>query len=202
MKLKKRPLSKCIIKSPYGYRIHPVYKIPKLHTGVDLAATMGEYIYAAADGKILISKRQGDGKGLGEYIVIDHGGWMTVYGHMSIRFAQAGQYVKAGVHIGNVGSTGDSTGPHLHFAICINFLAVVKGWKDPAPFLEEVRALNKEEVTQVVKDILAGVDTQPSDWAKPSLIEAKAAGISEGTRPGGYATREQVITMIMKARKE
>ena len=108
------------LRSRFGYRIHPIFKTRKLHTGVDLAARSGTPIYAAGDGVIQYYKWQ---SGYGNKVEIQHvNGYETVYGHMS-RYADGlgvGSRVRQGQIIGYVGSTGQSTGPHLHFEIKIN----------------------------------------------------------------------------------
>ena len=106
--------------SRFGYRIHPIFKSRRLHTGVDLAAPTGTPIYAAGDG--VIEKAQWY-SGYGRYIEIKHvNGFTTAYAHQS-RFADGiapGVRVRQGQIIGYVGSTGRSTGPHLHFEIKVN----------------------------------------------------------------------------------
>jgi murein DD-endopeptidase MepM/ murein hydrolase activator NlpD len=108
------------LRSRFGYRIHPIFKTRKLHTGVDLAARTGTPIYAAGDGVIQYYKWQ---SGYGNKVEIQHvNGYETSYGHMS-RYVEGlgvGDHVRQGQIIGYVGSTGQSTGPHLHFEIKIN----------------------------------------------------------------------------------
>jgi murein DD-endopeptidase MepM/ murein hydrolase activator NlpD len=108
------------LRSRFGYRIHPIFKTRRLHTGVDLAARTGTPIYAAGDGVIEYYKWQ---SGYGNKIEVKHvNGYETAYGHLS-RFVDGlgvGSKVRQGQVIGYVGSTGQSTGPHLHFEIKIN----------------------------------------------------------------------------------
>jgi|TARA_R110000751_G_scaffold31160_1_gene79283 murein DD-endopeptidase MepM/ murein hydrolase activator NlpD len=108
------------LRSRFGYRIHPIFKTRRLHTGVDLAARSGTPIYAAGDGVIKYYKWQ---SGYGNKVELQHvNGYETAYGHMS-RYADGlsvGSRVRQGQIIGYVGSTGQSTGPHLHFEIKIN----------------------------------------------------------------------------------
>ncbi len=103
--------------SAYGFRIHPISGKRKLHTGIDFAAPRGTKIFAAAHGTIKEKKRHRD---YGNMIVISHqNGLETLYAHMD-RFAanvSVNQAIKAGELIGYVGSTGRSTGPHLHYEI-------------------------------------------------------------------------------------
>lgn len=106
------------ITSTYGYRTHPVTGAKKLHSGMDIGASYGSAVVAAAGGTVIMSKYYG---GYGNCIIIDHGGGVaTLYGHMSSLIAKNGQTVTAGQQIGKVGSTGVSTGNHLHFEVRIN----------------------------------------------------------------------------------
>ena len=104
--------------SAYGWRIHPIYGTRKFHAGEDIPAGYGAEILAAASGTVITA---GWVSGYGNYTVIDHGGGtMTAYGHQSRIIVSVGQYVEQGQVIGYVGSTGNSTGPHLHFEVYIN----------------------------------------------------------------------------------
>jgi murein DD-endopeptidase MepM/ murein hydrolase activator NlpD len=106
------------ISSHYGYRIHPILKYRKFHGGIDINAPLGAYIHAAADGKVIWSGWRSGGSG--NTIIIDHGsGMSTLYLHIMNGglLVKEGQYVKAGDVIAKVGSTGLSTGPHLHFEV-------------------------------------------------------------------------------------
>ncbi len=106
------------ITSTYGTRYHPVQKRNKTHTGIDIGAGHGASILAAESGTVL---RAGWNGGYGNYVVIDHGGGVqTLYGHCSALLVQSGQTVSRGQEIARVGSTGVSTGPHLHFEVLIN----------------------------------------------------------------------------------
>ncbi|WP_346704124.1 peptidoglycan DD-metalloendopeptidase family protein [uncultured Agathobaculum sp.] len=104
--------------SVYGYRVHPIYGTVKFHAGEDIPASYGAEILAAASGTVTTA---GWVSGYGNYTVIDHGGGtMTAYGHQSTILVSVGQYVEQGQVIGYVGSTGNSTGPHLHFEVYQN----------------------------------------------------------------------------------
>lgn len=104
------------ITSPYGTRTHPVTGNIKTHTGLDIGAAHGTNIFAAADGTVLVSGWNTGG--YGNYVVIDHGGGITtLYAHCSSLLVSAGQKVSRGQVIAKVGSTGMSTGPHLHFEV-------------------------------------------------------------------------------------
>jgi murein DD-endopeptidase MepM/ murein hydrolase activator NlpD len=118
--------------SKYGMRYHPILRRRKLHTGDDIAAGYGSSIKAAKSGRVLYS---GWKKGYGNTVIIDHGdGVTTLYGHASKLNVKAGQPVKGGQYIGNVGSTGYSTGPHLHFEVRKNGKPV-----NPRPYLKKSR---------------------------------------------------------------
>lgn len=101
--------------SGFGYRSHPILDIRRLHAGIDIPAPTGQSVYAVADGIVSSAGPRG---GYGNAVVIDHGEGMTsVYAHLSQIDATTGQRVTGGLEIGAVGSTGLSTGPHLHFEI-------------------------------------------------------------------------------------
>lgn len=107
------------ITSPFGMRTNPVSGRFLMHTGIDIAAEMGTTVVAPADGKV-ISAGWNDG-GYGNMIIIDNGGPMsTLFAHLSQIFVTGDQEVKRGQAIGAVGSTGESTGPHLHFEVRID----------------------------------------------------------------------------------
>jgi murein DD-endopeptidase MepM/ murein hydrolase activator NlpD len=116
------------ITSPFGWRSNPFGGSPEFHQGLDIAAPTGTTVTAAAGGTVIMAQWYG---GYGNYILIDHGGgYSTGYGHLSAIYVAQGQSVTRGQAIGAVGSTGQSTGPHLHFEVRINGKPV-----DPAPRL-------------------------------------------------------------------
>lgn len=115
------PVSKGI-SSGYGMRKISLYGYEKFHAGIDVPAGIGNSILAADGGTVIVSTYDG---GYGNYVMINHGGGrVTLYAHMSSRAVDVGAEVKKGQVIGSVGSTGNSTGPHLHFEIRINGSAV------------------------------------------------------------------------------
>lgn len=115
------------ITSPFGYRNDPVLGGNRLHAGVDIGASSGTPIKAAGDGVVVMAGWNG---GYGNFTLIDHGGGLaTGYGHQSSIGVRVGQHVSTGEVIGNVGSTGASTGPHLHWEVRVNGTPVdPMGW--------------------------------------------------------------------------
>ena len=106
------------ITSNYGMRTHPITGVYKLHTGVDISATIGDDFTAMADGIVVKAEYN---SAYGNMVIIDHGGGVqTLYAHGSQIIAQLGQEVKAGDVVLKVGSTGYSTGPHAHFEVRVN----------------------------------------------------------------------------------
>ena len=97
-------------------RMHPVYGVLKLHSGVDFTAKKGTAIFASGDGVVFKVKKSFTG--YGKHVIIDHGfGYKTLYAHMSAFKVKKGQKVKRGDVIGLVGNTGTSTGAHLHYEV-------------------------------------------------------------------------------------
>lgn len=103
------------ITSDYGYRIHPIYKVKKFHSGIDIAAPEGTPIFSATDG--IITELIEDESGYGKHVIIQGAKYQYLYGHMSKFNVVPGVVVHKGDLIGEVGNTGLSTGPHLHFQI-------------------------------------------------------------------------------------
>lgn len=102
--------------SGFGMRMHPVFKRPKMHTGIDFTCPKGTPIHVSGDGKVVSIKENKSGYGI--HVIVDHGyGYKTLYGHMSEYDVTIGQEVKRGQIIGKVGSTGTSTAPHLHYEV-------------------------------------------------------------------------------------
>jgi murein DD-endopeptidase MepM/ murein hydrolase activator NlpD len=114
--------------SPFGWRMHPILHDWRLHTGQDLGAPMGTPVYAAAAGRVTVAGLNGTA---GNQIILDHpGGVQSVYDHLSVIGVPVGAQVRAGQLLGHVGSTGRSTGAHLHFEIRLGGRPI-----DPVPFL-------------------------------------------------------------------
>ena len=114
--------------SPFGARMDPFLKRPAIHAGIDLRGDKGDPVRVTANGSVTIASWQG---GYGNMVEVDHGnGFATRYGHMSEIDVKVGQAVRIGQTLGKIGSTGRSTGPHLHYETRIDGEAV-----DPQKFL-------------------------------------------------------------------
>lgn len=116
-----RPISGRIT-SPFGWRVHPIFKSRTFHSGVDIANVYGTSVKASNSGKVIYSGWYG---GYGKVVILDHGRYngvpiTTLYAHLSSYLVSVGDYVTRGQIIGKEGSTGYSTGPHLHFEVRIN----------------------------------------------------------------------------------
>lgn len=114
------PIRKELLRTPpsgYGMRLHPIYNIYKMHTGMDFAVPSGSDIFATGDG--IVTKVKKNRGGYGIYVMIKHnyGGYETLYAHMIRAKAKVGEKVKRGDVIGYVGSTGTSTAPHVHYEV-------------------------------------------------------------------------------------
>jgi murein DD-endopeptidase MepM/ murein hydrolase activator NlpD len=141
------------IASGFGYRIDPVYKVTKMHAGLDFAAPIGTPIYATANGTV--KEADFNEGGYGNHVVINHGyGYETLYGHMVRIKARVGKKVKRGEVIGWVGSTGKSTGPHCHYEVHKNGTPV-----DPVYFF--YNDLTPEQYDRLLK--LASASNQSFD---------------------------------------
>jgi murein DD-endopeptidase MepM/ murein hydrolase activator NlpD len=140
--------------SGFGYRIHPIYKIRKMHAGIDFSAKTGTPIQSTGDGKVVKVQNSGR-RGYGIHVVIDHGyGYETLYGHMSKADVKKGDVVKKGQVIGKVGSTGTSTAPHCHYEVRYRGKAV-----NPIDYVLD--GLSPKEYQELVR--LAELDNQSFD---------------------------------------
>jgi murein DD-endopeptidase MepM/ murein hydrolase activator NlpD len=136
--------------SGFGYRVHPVYKVKKLHTGIDFSASIGTPIYATADG--VIEDINVSFSGYGKTLIIDHGfGFKTRYAHMHEFAVSENEKVKRGQVIGYVGNTGTSTASHLHYE-------VIKNGKKINPVHYFFNDLNSDEYEKIVE--LASIENQ------------------------------------------
>ncbi|MEM6735586.1 MAG: M23 family metallopeptidase [Bacteroidota bacterium] len=129
--------------SGYGMRMHPIYKVRRMHEGTDFSLPTGSPVYATGDGKVVatVSKFNGYGK----YIKIKHGfGYQTLYAHLSQFLVRPGQLVKRGQVIGYSGNTGGSTAPHLHYE-------VIKNGKKVNPINYFYADVSDEEYAEIVR---------------------------------------------------
>lgn len=138
------------LSSGFGLRYHPIYKIRKMHTGLDFAARIGTPIHASGGGRI--SRVSNSYYGYGKQVEIDHGfGFKTKYAHMSEFKVKVGQRVKRGELIGYSGNSGTSSGPHLHYE-------VHKNRKKVNPIHYIYRDISEEEYEMLVK--LASIENE------------------------------------------
>lgn len=136
------------VASGFGYRIDPIYKTVKRHAGLDFSAPQGTPIYATADGVVRLAGNTGNG--YGNHVIINHGyGYETLYGHQYRIKVKVGQRVKRGELIGWVGSSGKSTGPHVHYEVRKN-----KHHMDPVYFF--YNDLSPEQFDRIVKLAASG----------------------------------------------
>jgi len=139
--------------SGFGTRIHPIHKLRRFHKGIDFTAPQGTDIQATGDGKVLSINKAGSG--YGKHVLIDHGfGYKTLYAHMHTIAIKVGAIVKKGQKIGLVGSTGQSTGAHLHYEVWLNGVAI-----NPIDYCLD--GLSPKEYQELVKR--ASVDNQSLD---------------------------------------
>lgn len=142
--------SQSYLSSGFGMRLHPIYKIRKLHTGIDFAARIGTPIYASGAGTI--TKVSNSLQGYGKQVEIDHGfGFVTKYAHMSEFKVKLGQKVKRGESIGYTGNSGSSTAPHLHYE-------VIKNRKKVNPIHYFYQDISGEEYQMLLK--LASIENE------------------------------------------
>lgn len=139
------PLNRKIaVTSPYGTRIHPIFRTSKFHNGIDLAAHY-ENVYSVLDG--VITETGWDNKGGGNYIKINHfDRFETAYLHLSETYYGVGEWVKAGFIIAKSGNTGNSTGPHLHFSV-----KELGQFINPSHFLNDLNKVNNLIATYYAK---------------------------------------------------
>lgn len=165
------------IKGLYGQRTHPITKRSDFHNGIDIVYPLGTKLHAIANGKVLISQFH---TALGWYVVIEHAGFLTLYAHLNKKGAAVGAQLNGGDTIGYLGTTGASTGPHLHFEIREGRYGDNKVfWDrgpsgmgkypnsiDPMPILMNIMD-PKTETEQLVDEMIAcGIITSAGHWLK------------------------------------
>ncbi len=126
------PKEQAKITSPFGYRLHPILKIPKMHTGIDFGSSLNTPVYAAANGKVILVDQNST---YGNYLVLEHSnGYTSVYAHLAKILVTKGDIITFGSLIGYSGNTGRSTAPHLHYEVRLNGTPV-----DPKGYLNHYR---------------------------------------------------------------
>lgn len=187
------------ITSPFGPRQTSISGASINHMGVDLGRDFAKpktAILSVAAGTVTNSYYNNV---RGWVIIIDHGGFKTLYQHLEAQGAAKGARVKAGQRIGIMGastSTIKNMSLHLHMELIVAGKQI-----DVGPYLRDIREeidMTEERVRQIIQEELAATGKAVSDWAKPFWAEMTATGIVDGTNPQGYTTREQVATMISK----
>ena len=129
------PIDEIKVNSPYGYRNDPFTGKRKFHKGIDLDADFN-YVYSVMPGRVV---KSGKNRSLGEFVQVEHGEFITTYGHLMQRFVASKETVEAGQTIGISGSTGISTGEHLHFAMSYDGKSI-----DPEPILNYIFSIMTE----------------------------------------------------------
>ena len=205
------------VTSKYGKRDTGIKGASTFHHGVDLGRDFSKSqtnIFSVADGTV---KYNDWNDYRGWFVVIQHNGFQTLYQHMKSKCTIGiGTSVKSGTILGIMGNSSNADKlkipVHLHFAICSDFSKSTedsRGYINPLPYLQniqpivtkkEVEDLTEAETRQVVKDVINEIlnnsNSTPSTWAKDAWEKAKKDGITDGSNPHGYITREQVITML------
>ncbi len=157
------PLNKMHITSPFGYRIHPILGKRRMHDGIDLRGRMGTNVYAVSNGVVIKAANTGDGYGKDVRIRHDNG-MMTQYAHLSRINTRVGRRVNKGQIIGKVGSTGRSTGPHLHFGVQMS-----GRWVNPKTNLKMVAAAKlkgarKTKYLEQVKELKTRIQEKKQEF--------------------------------------
>jgi murein DD-endopeptidase MepM/ murein hydrolase activator NlpD len=178
--LLRTPVDSVRITSGFGMRLHPLLGYTRMHEGVDFGVPVGTPVYAAGDGVAEQAQWKG---GYGRWMEIRHaGGWETGYGHLSGWAVRAGAHVRQGQVVAYSGSTGESTGPHLHYEVIRNGVKInPKGANAPSGTVLGGRDLIAFRVEK------AHIDTLLAAGAKPALTMADVAAVR--SRPLEVATR-------------
>lgn len=193
--LLRTPIDGARLSSGYGIRKHPILGYNKMHKGLDFAAPSGTPIYAAGDGVV---ERIGRNGGYGKYIRIrHHSGYKTAYAHLRSyrKGLKKGKRVKQGQVIGYVGSTGRSTGPHLHYEVLVNNkqvnprkIKLPAGEKLKKQDLKNFQA-HRAEMDQLRQDIIAGnaqlVQAAPADCNGQRAVDESGAATANAASPNG-----------------
>mgnify|MGYP000221124821 CR=1 FL=1 len=156
-----------VVTSNFGYRFHPVDKVYRFHTGIDIAANIGDDVVAAADGVVAFAGRLG---AFGKCVILQHpGNVQTLYAHNSKNIVEQGEAVKRGQKIAEVGSAGKSTGPHLHFEVRINGRSVnpLGNIEVPGGILNIVNPVDRRMVLETASAFMKGKSSL--EWLKEKV---------------------------------
>ncbi len=182
------------ISSPFGWRVHPIFGNHRLHTGTDLSAAQGTPIVAAYSGRVALSDILG---GYGVTVVLQHDerSAQTLYGHMSEVFVKSGEWVEQGTVIGRVGSTGNSTGPHLHFEYRQR---TADGWVavNAGELLNQSLAYLQDGFQLAAVQINAGTSLEIPQLSIPKLLRAGKDATKEASPDGAIAANIAAPEMI------
>ena len=200
------------VASPYGWRIHPIGGDRRFHTGIDLVKEHQAPIYAFTAGDVLFAGWGAKGSGFGDYgnvvAIRDEKGCLHCYCHLDSIAVKAGTKAERGQMIGRQGNTGVSAGSHLHYEVRRKS-SPSYGWIDDAenrayePTQYLIDYFKQEPYAKPnpsAKPAASAVD-DVSAWAREAREWAVAEGITDGTRPKDPVTREEVWTMLWRARK-
>lgn len=209
IQFKSLPVIPLRITSGYGKRDTGIPGATAWHDGVDMGRNKAIYtgshggpVLAVLPGRVCSSYYN---SARGYVVMVDHGtidraNVKTLYQHLASTGLPVGSVVKAGQQVGIMGASGVGAGLHLHFELRIGDKCV-----DPTSYLKNIKKqeeeMTEEQVKAIVKKVLSESKDQPSSWASADWAEATKLGITDGTKPQAYITREQVATMIMRAVK-
>jgi murein DD-endopeptidase MepM/ murein hydrolase activator NlpD len=198
------------ISSPFGMRIHPITRKPSFHKGIDYVKGHDDPIYAVVGGLVTHARMGQKGSGLGNYgitvCIKDKNGALHLYAHLNSALVKEGRSVEQGQVIGRQGSTGQSTGSHLHYEIrkkaSPNF-----GWEasensvyEPIVYLENYFAKEKKEEPQIFPDVAN--DRWSIEEIKSAVQNGFMRGYPDGTfRPGQQVTREELACTLVRIMK-
>ena len=184
---------KYALTSPFADRYNPVTGKWEKHNGNDYGTYNKSIpIYNPFNGVVV--KKGIDSFGA-LFFYVDYGDYVGLFYHCSKIYVSVGQKVSAGQQIALTGTTGRSSGIHLHFSWIKNNSKALSYYEaDYRDWEEEI--LNEQEIRNLIKEILEGSNSVPSDWAKDSFTKATKAEITDGKSPGKYTTKEEVIVMM------